>query len=76
MPLNYHSFMTPLLDYKDGEGIFLKPRSILRMRMEKDEVPWSELRFDTNLKITHFRQLGTMLLSDSVISHEDESSVH
>lgn len=32
--------MTPFMDHKVGEGIFINPRSTLRMTIEKVEVPW------------------------------------
>lgn len=36
-------FKTPIIDHKEGEGIFINPKSMLRMRIEKAEVPWVEL---------------------------------
>lgn len=42
VPLCYYAYMTPFLDHKDKEGIILNPR----MRVERDEVPWTELRFE------------------------------
>lgn len=38
---------TPFMDHKEGDGIFINPRSILRMRIEMAEVPWTELKFKT-----------------------------
>lgn len=48
IPLDYHSYMTPFLDHKVDECIFLNGRSSLRMRLERTEVPWTELRFESN----------------------------
>lgn len=30
-----HKHMTPFLDHKEGEGIFINPTSILRVRIER-----------------------------------------
>lgn len=35
------------MDDKEGEDIFINPRSILRMRLERVEVSWTKLRFET-----------------------------
>lgn len=56
VPLCYHAYMTPFSDHKDDEGIILNPRSILRMRPESDEVPWTKLRFE--LKVTKQSSIG------------------
>lgn len=48
VPLDYYSYMTPVLEHNDGEVIFLKPGSILRMQVESAEVPWTEFRFKKN----------------------------
>lgn len=43
----HHDYQTLFGDHPEGEGIIVDPRSILRMRIEKVEVPWSDLRFET-----------------------------
>lgn len=47
VPLCYHVFMTPLMDHKDDEGIILKEGLFLRIRVEKAEVPWTKLTFES-----------------------------
>lgn len=37
---------TPFMDHKEGEGIIIHPRSVLRMRVEKGEVCWSDIDFE------------------------------
>lgn len=34
------SYKTPLTDYKEGNGVLISPRSILRMRVERAEICW------------------------------------
>lgn len=34
------SYRTPLMDYKEGNGVLISPRSILRMRVERAEICW------------------------------------
>lgn len=36
---------TPFMDQQEGEGILINPRSILRIRLERVEVHWTEVRF-------------------------------
>lgn len=31
---------TPFMDHKEGEGILIHPKSVLRMRVEKGEFCW------------------------------------
>lgn len=45
--LCYHSYMTPILNHKDGAGIVLNPRSIPRIRVERAEVPLIERTFES-----------------------------
>lgn len=61
--------MTPFLDHKDGEGIVLNPRSILRMRVERTKVPLAELRFESKSQTNKsFDNWVTWVLSASSIS--------
>lgn len=39
VPLCYRSYMTLFQDHKDGAANVLNQRSVLRMRVEKAEVP-------------------------------------
>lgn len=39
-------YMTLFMDHKEGEGIFINTRSILRMRIERKEVYWTKQRFE------------------------------
>lgn len=50
MPLDYHKYATPFLNHEEGDDIFISPRSIMRMTIERTEVPWTELRFETMSK--------------------------
>lgn len=38
---------TPFMDQKEGDGIFINFSSLLRMKIEKAELSWMELRFET-----------------------------
>lgn len=38
---SYHKHMTPFVDQKEGEGIFVKPKATVRMRIKSAEVPWT-----------------------------------
>lgn len=40
-------YKTPFMDHKKAKGIFINPKSTLRMRIERVEVAWTELRFKT-----------------------------
>lgn len=42
-----HNHRTPFLDHKDGEGIWIHPRSIIRMRANRGEICWSDIDFET-----------------------------
>lgn len=44
-PLAYHVYKTLFFGDKDGEGIMINPMSILRIRVEKAEVPENAIRF-------------------------------
>lgn len=35
----------------EGEGILISPRSALRMRIEKGELSWSKLLFESKIQI-------------------------
>lgn len=45
-PLAHHFYRARFLDNKDGEGSNINLRSVLRMRVEKARVPWSNIRFE------------------------------
>lgn len=58
--------ITPFLVYKGGEGIFINPRTILRIRIEITEVPWTELRIEEKSQSnTPFTYWVRRLLSNS-----------
>lgn len=46
--------MTLLDDHPEGEGLLINPQSILKMRVEKAVLLWSNLIFDLK---THTNQL-------------------
>lgn len=61
--------MTPFIDHKEGEGIYINPRSILRMRIERVKVPWTELMFETKSQSNSpFAEWISRLLSNPDIS--------
>lgn len=41
---NHHNYVSLLDNHLEGKRILLSPRSILGMRIEKGELPWSDLR--------------------------------
>lgn len=51
VPLYYHPYMAPSQDHKDGDATMLNPRLVLRMHMERAEVPWSDLCLNRNHKV-------------------------
>lgn len=42
----HYVYETSIEDHLEVEGISVDPRSMLRMRIESAEVPWSNLRFE------------------------------
>lgn len=45
----HHVYQTLFEDHPKGEGIFV----ILNIRVERAEVPWSDLRFESKLGVTN-----------------------
>lgn len=45
-PLAHHVYKTLFLDNKYGDGSMISPRSIFRMRVDKAEVPWSDIQIE------------------------------
>lgn len=69
MCLQVIKYAAPFLDHKEDLGIFMNPMSILRIKMDRAKVPWTELRFETRSQSnTPFADWVTRLLSNSVIS--------
>lgn len=52
-------YKTPFVDHKEGEGVFINPRSILRM---------TKLRFESNLKAILFSRVGYPYCQQILIS--------
>lgn len=42
---DHHHYVT-FRRSQEGEGLLIGPRSVLRKRIEKGDLPWSDLRFD------------------------------
>lgn len=64
-----HGHQTPFLDHKEGEGIWIHPRSVIRMRVERAEVCWSDVDFEAKSHTSlSFVQWSTVLMKDSVCS--------
>lgn len=58
----------PFLDHKDGEGVILKPKTILRMRVEGVEVPQTELSCESKSQKQSSYKWITKILSNSETS--------
>lgn len=41
-------YNVPFIDHKDGEGILIHPRLVLRMKVEKREMCWSDMSLKQN----------------------------
>lgn len=48
---------TSFMDHKAGASTFIRPSSILRMRIEMTEVLWTGLRLETKAQRIHFLQI-------------------
>lgn len=44
--ITFLEYKTPFMDHEEGETVFTSSTSILRMRIERAEVPWTELQFE------------------------------
>lgn len=44
------SFQTLYRDHSEGHGVTIPPRSVLRMRMERSELPFSLMRFESKAR--------------------------
>lgn len=63
-----HKHRTPFLDHKEGEGIWIHPRSIMRMRVE-GELCWSDVDFEAMSQTnSSFVSWATELMKDSACS--------
>lgn len=57
------------LDHKEGEGIWIHPRSVMRMRGESGEVCWFDVDFEAKSQTSlSFVEWATALMKDSVCS--------
>lgn len=64
-----HGHQTPFLDHKEGEGIWIHPRSVTRMRVERGEVCWSDIDFEAKSQTnSSFVDWATKLMKDGVCS--------
>lgn len=41
-----HHYITLFEDYPKGERVLIAPRSIMRMRVERKELPWTDIPFE------------------------------
>lgn len=56
---------TPFIDNKEGDGTFIHPRLILRMRIEREEIWYTELRFESESQSNvFFANWASMLLTN------------
>lgn len=65
-------YKTPFMDHKEGEGILVNPRSILRIKVERTKVCWIELRFEAKSEgnVT-FANWAPALLANIEENHSD-----
>lgn len=64
-----HGHQTPFLDHKEWEGIWIHPCSVMRMRVERGEVCWSDVDFEAKSQTSSpFVEWATALIKDSVCS--------
>lgn len=64
-----HGYQTPFLDHKEGEDIWIHPRSVMRMRVERGEVCWSDVDFEAKSQTSSsLVEWGTALIKDSAYS--------
>lgn len=64
-----YGHQTPFLDHKEGEGVWVHPRSVMRMRVERGEVCWSDVSFEAKSQTSpSFVEWSTALMKDSVWS--------
>lgn len=54
---NYHH-ITPFDDHPEGEGVTVAPWSIPHMKMTREELPWTEIRFESWLNPIQALSLG------------------
>lgn len=64
-----HGHQTPFLDHKKGEGIWIHHRSIMRMRVKRGEVCWSDVDFEAKSQTSSSSfEWATALMMDSACS--------
>lgn len=69
-----HSHRTQFLDHKEREGIWIHPRSVMRMRVERGEVCWSDVDFEAKSQTnSSFVEWATKLMRDSYFCGHRES---
>lgn len=54
VPLNNQSFQTLLHDSENGEGELIPPKSVLRMRIEREEVQFYNIKFESKAQRHQF----------------------
>lgn len=76
MCLRVITHVTPFLGHKEGDGIFINSRSLLRMRLQRAEVLQIDLKFEMkSQRNTPFADWVTKLLSDCYCK-EDKQGGH
>lgn len=64
-----HSHQARFLDHKEGEGIWIHPRSVMRMRVERREVCWFDVDFEAKSQTnSSFVEWATELMRDNICS--------
>lgn len=51
-PFSHLTHQTVFMDQSQGEGVVINPRSILRMRIQRNEAVGTDLRFESNAQNT------------------------
>lgn len=68
---NVSSYKTPFLDHKKGEGILINHRSVLKMRIQKVKLCWTNTKFEAkSQKNSKFATWVSKLMSHSTYSEK------
>lgn len=64
-----HDHQTPFMDHKEGQGIWIHPRLVMRLRAERVEICWSVVDFEAKSQTNPaFASWTTELMADSAYS--------
>lgn len=71
------AFQTFFLDNEEGQGIIIPPRSILRMQVERLEIPFSTLKFEPKFRRHDLFEswVGRILAQPNIEAFLDDLSI-